>query len=152
MACPSARSGTALAAVVTGFLGLKAWQMPLVLVGLMLLISGPSLSSATAGSAAATSPCPRPAGWAVNAQAKLNVPFGASLTQIATLPAGASRSMEDPFEEKRTPWLLYLFLLALLGGGVYLWRTGTLGEWWRDLQTPAAAPSAAPSAPAPSST
>ncbi|MCH2242436.1 MAG: hypothetical protein MK041_11035, partial [Aquabacterium sp.] len=36
--------GTALASAVTGFLGLKAWQMPLALFGLMLLISGPALA------------------------------------------------------------------------------------------------------------
>ena len=35
--------GTALAAVVTGFLGLVWWQMPLALVGIIFFISGPSM-------------------------------------------------------------------------------------------------------------
>src|SRR5690606_37653257 len=38
--------GAALASMVTGFLGLKAWQMPLALLGLMLVISGPSMAMA----------------------------------------------------------------------------------------------------------
>jgi len=39
-------------------------------------------------------------GWAVNARAKMNVPFGASLTQIAVLPPGSQRDLVDPFAEK----------------------------------------------------
>ena len=35
--------GTALAAVLTGFLSLSWWEMPLAVGGLMLLISGPSM-------------------------------------------------------------------------------------------------------------
>ena len=35
--------GTALASVVTGFLGLKWWQMPIAVGGLMLLVSGPAM-------------------------------------------------------------------------------------------------------------
>jgi hypothetical protein len=90
-------------------------------------------------------------GWAVNAKARLNVPFGRSLTQIATLPAGSERSLQDPFEEKRSPWIPILLLLALLGAGVYFWRTGQLKTWLHDMETPppaaSAAPSGAPSAP-----
>ena len=47
--------------------------------------------------------------------AKMNVPFGTSLTQIATLPPGAQRDLVDPYAEKKKPWGLYLFLLILAG-------------------------------------
>jgi len=53
-------------------------------------------------------------GWAVNARAKINVPFGASLTRVAALPAGAQRDLADPFAEKKTPWGLYCMLFILL--------------------------------------
>lgn len=46
--------GTALASVVTGFLGLKFWQMPIALAGLMLLISGPAMALAFFRCATAT--------------------------------------------------------------------------------------------------
>lgn len=53
-------------------------------------------------------------GWAVNARAKINVPFGASLTGLAHLPKGAKRSLHDPFAEKKRPWALYLLLLIIV--------------------------------------
>jgi len=62
-------------------------------------------------------------GWAVNAKARINVPFGTRLTAIAELPPGSTRDLVDPFEETRRPWKLYLALVvvALLG-----W------QWWAD--------------------
>ena len=52
-------------------------------------------------------------GWAVNAKAKMNVPFGTSLTQIAVLPPGSQRDLVDPFAEKKKPWGLYVTLLVI---------------------------------------
>ena len=39
--------GTALAAVVTGFLDLKWWQMPLAIFGIILVVSGPAVVMAS---------------------------------------------------------------------------------------------------------
>ena len=36
-------------------------------------------------------------GWAVNSHAKVNIPFGTSLTLLAVLPKGSKRSLSDPF-------------------------------------------------------
>lgn len=148
--------GTALAALLGGFLGLRWWQMPLVLVGVMLLISGPSMLIAFMKLRRRNiAPILDPSGWAVNAQARLNIPFGTSLTQLAALPRGAERSLEDPYEEKRRPWILYVLLLLLLGAGVYFWRTGDLQKWLDKLDDapPAATGTAAPSGqPAPTGT
>ncbi|MGE5492633.1 MAG: hypothetical protein ACM31P_15260 [Actinomycetota bacterium] len=106
--------GTALASVVTGFLGLKAWQMPLAVAGLMLLISGPSVAMAFFKLRNRNlGPILDANGWAVNARARINIPFGTALTRMARLPEGAERSLGDPYAEKRTPWKLYLFLGAL---------------------------------------
>lgn len=115
--------GTALAAVVTGVLGLVWWQMPLVLVGVMLLISGPAvvlawfkLRSRNLG------PILDANGWAVNARARINIPFGTSLTQLAQLPEGAERALTDPYAEIEPPWALY-FGIALVVFFAAIWLT-----------------------------
>ncbi len=94
--------GTALASVVTGFLGLSWWQMPLAFVGLMLVISGPSMLMAYLKLRQRNlGPILDANGWAVNTLARINIPFGATLTGTATLPPGAERSLRDPFAEKQ---------------------------------------------------
>jgi hypothetical protein len=107
--------GTALAAVVSGLLALKWWQMPLAVGGLMLLISAPAmvlawfkLRSRNLG------PILDANGWAVNARARINLPFGTSLTQLAELPAGAERALSDPYAEKERPWKTYLVIALIL--------------------------------------
>ena len=64
-------------------------------------------------------------GWAVNARAKINVPFGGSLTQVATLPPGAQRDLVDPFAEKKRPWGFYL-VVALVAVLLVCWYLGRL--------------------------
>ena len=114
--------GTALASVVTGLLGLVWWQLPLAFIGLLLLISGPAVIVAWFKLRARNlGPLLDANGWAVNARARINIPFGTSLTQLAALPAGAERSLADPYAEKRAPWkgiVISLFILAgiLLAG------------------------------------
>jgi hypothetical protein len=66
-------------------------------------------------------------GWAVNAKARINVPFGASLTGVARLPKGARRDHRDPFAEKRFPVKRVLALGALVYLG-YSWYTGKLND------------------------
>jgi hypothetical protein len=120
--------GTALAAVVTGFLGLPAWQMPLVVLGIMLLISGPAVLLAWLKLRQRNlGPLLDANGWAVNIRARINIPFGASLTRVAELPAGSQRSVQDPYADQSSP-LPWLILLALLMAGVvWIWRQGWLG-------------------------
>lgn len=112
--------GTAIASVVTGFLGLSWWQMPIAVAGLMLMVSGPSmllawfkLRSRTLG------PLLDANGWAVNARARINIPFGTALTQLAKLPDGAERALTDPYADKRRVWPWALTFLVLLA--VFAW-------------------------------
>lgn len=110
--------GTALAALLGGLFNLAWWQIPLVFVGVMLLISGPAvvvawfkLRSRNLG------PLLDANGWAINARARINIPFGTSLTQVAQLPANAERSLVDPYADKpsKAPYvLLALLVLALV--------------------------------------
>jgi hypothetical protein len=110
--------GTALAAIFSGFLSLPVWKMPLVVLGLMLLVSGPSMLLAWLKLRRRNlGPLLDANGWAVNIRARINLPFGATLTRVAQLPGGASRALSDPYADKGLPWgrwLLTLLGLALI--------------------------------------
>ncbi|QDX82962.1 hypothetical protein B9N43_12185 [Denitratisoma sp. DHT3] len=112
--------GTAIASTLTGMLALKAWQWPLAVLGLMLLISGPAMVIAWFKLRARNlGPLLDANGWAVNARARINIPFGTSLTGIAQLPPGAERALTDPYAEKQPPGWLYPVLLLILVGCLY---------------------------------
>ncbi|MBK1722961.1 hypothetical protein [Thiocystis violacea] len=126
--------GTALAAVLTGFLGLVWWQMPLAILGIVLAISGPSMLIAFMKLRQRNlGPLLDANGWAVNTRARINIPFGATLTSMAELPKGAVRSLRDPFAEKKRPWKTLIVLIALVAGLVYGWRGGYLDPWLAKL-------------------
>jgi len=107
--------GTALAAIMSGFLRLPLWQMPLVLLGLLLLVSGPAMLLAWFKLRQRNlGPLLDANGWAVNIRARLNIPFGAALTGVAQLPAGAERSLQDPYAEPKRPWSWYAVAALLV--------------------------------------
>ena len=127
--------GTAIAAVVTGFMGLVWWQMPLAVLGLLLVISGPSMVIAYMKLRSRTlAPILDANGWAVNTRATINIPFGASLTSLAELPSGAQRSLRDPFAQRKTPWKTYIFLAVLIAALGELWYLGVLQKAWHELK------------------
>ena len=64
-------------------------------------------------------------GWAVNADAKINVPLGTSLTAIATRPIGSLLDPRDPFAEKKSPWPKILVAVVVFYM-VFKWFTGGL--------------------------
>lgn len=109
--------GTAFAAVVGGFLALKWWQMPLALLGTMLLLSGPAMVLAWFKLRRRNlAPILDANGWAVNTQARISIGFGTELTRIAVLPEGAERSLRDPYAPKAPlwPWLLLVVVAGAL--------------------------------------
>jgi MFS family permease len=117
--------GTALAAVIGGLFALVWWQIPLALLGVMLLISGPAvllawfkLRSRNLG------PILDANGWAINARARINIPFGTSLTQLAQLPTNAERSLVDPYAEEPAQWPYVAAVLGLIVSvAVWYWRS-----------------------------
>ena len=117
--------GAALAAVIAGLFTLAWWQLPLVIAAVLLAISAPSVLLAYLTLRRRNlGPLLDANGWAVNARARINVPFGGSLTGVAALPTGSTRSISDPFAEKKRPWKAWLFLVVLLIVLVVLWRQG----------------------------
>ena len=122
--------GTALAAVVTGFLGLVWWQMPLAVLGIVFFISGPSMLLAWFKLRARNlAPLLDANGWAINTNAKLSIKFGTKLTALALLPKGAKRSLIDPYEEKSNAGL-WLILLVIAVTTWVLWRQGLLAQFF----------------------
>ncbi|MEW5726450.1 MAG: hypothetical protein AB1918_01355, partial [Pseudomonadota bacterium] len=118
--------GTAVASVVTGFLNLAWWQMPLALAGLVLAVSGPSMAIAAIKLRQRNlAPILDATGWAVNARARINIPFGGSLTALGRLPRGAQRSLKDPYAERRGAWGWWLAVAALAAAAALAWRFTT---------------------------
>lgn len=118
---------TALGLLLQAFFGL-GWLMPLGLLGLLLLISGPSVFIAWLKLRQRNlGPILDASGWAVNGQVKINVPFGGKLTEVAKLPPGSRRNLSDPYAEKKKPWgtlLVLILVLLALGVGGWCFMTG----------------------------
>ena len=129
--------GTALAYALGFFKGASPIQLVLALIGIMAMISGPSMILAFIKLRKRNlGPILDANGWAVNAKAKINVPFGTSLTDIATLPPGAQRDSVDRFAEKQSPWpkliifaLVLYIIYAILNnlGFIHQWTDGRMG-------------------------
>ncbi|MDQ1269596.1 MAG: hypothetical protein QG618_905 [Thermodesulfobacteriota bacterium] len=121
--------GTAVAAIIGGFMGLPVWQMPLAFGGIILVISGPSMLIAFLKLRQRNlGPILDANGWAVNTKASINIPFGATLTKMAELPKGAERTLVDPFAEKKTHWKRWVFLLILLTVLGFAWNKGYIQQ------------------------
>jgi hypothetical protein len=131
--------GTLLGGFVSGFTGLQPWWAKLVAIaGVFLVISGPSMFMAWLKLRQRTlGPVLDATGWAVNGRVKVNIPLGWALTTSASLPPGASRSLEDPFEDRtarrnrRIAWTAVVVLAALLGAARYFhrWPFGPFPPW-----------------------
>jgi hypothetical protein len=118
--------GTALTALVGGLLAMPLWKLPLVVAGVLLFISGPSMMLAWFKLRRRNlAPLLDANGWAVNIRARLNIPFGTSLTAVARLPEGTRHPVADPFADKPVAWSRWIaagvVLLVLM---LVSWRVG----------------------------
>lgn len=146
----------ALAGVFGAVSSMAAWKLPLIVLGVMLGISGPSMLIAWLKLRQRNlGPILDANGWAVNTLTRINLPLGRVLTDVPVLPAGATRTLQDPYAPKKSIWpRLFLALLLLGAVGFGLWRTGYLHQWWPGcpLPTPETAgpaePGQQPEAPA----
>jgi len=127
----------ALGGIFGHILGLAWWQIPLAFVAILLAISAPSMIIAWLKLRRRNlGPILDANGWAVNAKAKMNVPFGGALTGVAALPPGSQRDLVDPFAEKKSPWpkviavvllLIAAYLVLNKLGYIYDWTNGRIG-------------------------
>lgn len=113
----------ALGTIFARVLGLPWWQIPFALMAMILAISLPSMVIAALKLRKRNlGPLLDANGWAINSRARINVPFGASLTQVAVLPPGSKRDLVDPFAEKKKPWGLYVAIIVILGAAIGWWQ------------------------------
>jgi hypothetical protein len=114
--------GTIFGAAVSGFVGLQPWWAKLLaLVGMVLAISGPAVAIAWLKLRQRTlGPVLDGNGWAVNGRVVVNMPLGTVLTEVATLPPGSSRSLQDPYldsgawNRRAIAWILVVLALGAL--------------------------------------
>ena len=126
--------GTALASIFGGLIALKWWQIILVFVGIMLVISGPAMVLAWLKLRRRNiAPLLNANGWAVNAASKISIPFGETLTEMAKFP---KMKLKDPYAKKGIPtWKKWMFSIIFVGlVGVALWLTNCLT--WANLPSP----------------
>jgi len=144
---------TAITLILGYVFALKFWQYPLVLVGLVLVISAPSMLIAWLKLRQRTlGPLLEGNGWAVNGRVKINIPFGTALTDVAVLPAGSHRSLEDPYEDKaaaKQKRRVTFFIVVVLLAAAALWIRWSQHQTGRYFWMSAPVTVAAPAAPAP---
>ena len=123
--------GTAVGSIAQALFSLAWWQFPLLVVGIFVIISGPSIFMAWLKFRKRTlGPVLEASGWAVNTQIPINLRLGSALTAMAKQPANIERrSIIDPFHEEKKShaglWFALVLLVALCAGG-WLWRSGHL--------------------------
>jgi hypothetical protein len=135
---------TGIATVVGGllqaFFGLGAW-IPLGIVGLILLISLPSMFIAwTKLRQRNIAPILDASGWAVNGNVRINIKLGSVLSHSAVRPKNSTLDLKDPFAQKRFPvkrviLLLILIALIVLALVLVIKNEHGISGVWNDIKT-----------------
>ena len=134
---------TMVGGALAGFVGL-GWWMPLGIIGMVFLISGPSMLIAWLKLRQRTlGPILEGTGWAINGRVKINIPLGTYLTDAKELPPGAKRLLGDPFsdeKEKQRRKNLTILTVVVIVILVVLWFSrGWLQAKWDAYRNPPAA-------------
>lgn len=116
--------GTALVSLAKGIIALKWWQLILVFIGIMLLISGPAMIMAWMKLRRRNiAPLLNANGWAVNASSKISIPFGETLTDVAKFP---KMKLKDPYAKKGldpwAKWVIAILAIAAVAAGLWLFN------------------------------
>ena len=119
--------GTALASLAEGIFALEWWQLVLSFLGILLIISGPSMVMAWMKLRRRNiAPLLNANGWAVNADSKISIPFGETLTDVAKYP---KLKLKDPYAKAGMPaWVKVLITFVILGAIA-------AGVWFFELYT-----------------
>lgn len=128
--------GTALASIFKGLFALNWWQLIMLFVGIILLISGPAMVMAWLKLRRRNiAPLLNANGWAVNAISKVSIPFGETLTEIAKYP---KIKLQDPYAKKKIPaWQKWIISIVLIGiAAAILWISNVLSPLNPKLKSP----------------
>lgn len=107
------------------------WLMPLGIIAIFLLISGPSMFIAWSKlKKRDLGPVLNANGWAINARILVNMAFGATLTSLAKYPNVMMMAAQDPYARKKkkgVAWIwIFAILFLLIGFAAALYFTGNL--------------------------
>jgi hypothetical protein len=119
----------AMGLIMQAFFNLGIW-MPLGVVGMILLISGPSMIIAWLKLRQRNlGPILEANGWAINGRVMINIPFGSALTDKAVLPANARRSLTDPYADESAKqarqWIYGVLAVCVVLALAVAWFLGT---------------------------
>ena len=119
--------GTALVTLAKGIFALEWWQLLLSFLGVLLIISGPAMVMAWMKLRRRNiAPLLNANGWAMNADSKISIPFGETLTDVAKYP---KLRLKDPYAKTGMPgWAKFLITLVVLGAIA-------AGVWFFELYT-----------------
>ena len=114
--------GGALVGMFTKFMEKPLWQMPLLVIAVLLAISTPSMIIAWLKLRRRNlGPLLDANGWAINGMVKLNMSLGRALTKTARLPEGAQLSLEDLYPDKNPRARIWFYsIVVALGFGLGL--------------------------------
>ena len=120
--------GTAVTKIFGGLLNMPIWKTALAVVAVLLVISGPAMVLAWLKLRRRNiAPLLNANGWAVNAESKISIPFGETLTDAAKFP---KLKIKDPYARKGLApwkkWVISLSVLVAVAGGLWL---GNLLDW-----------------------
>ena len=148
--------GTFASMVFAKFVEIPVWKFPLIFLGLMLAISLPSMVIAWLKLRQRNlGPILEGNGWAVNGRVKINIPFGTALTDMAVLPPGSKRSLEDPYEDKEAAGrklkaILLGMLLVVAAVAIWVrWDQTKNGRYFWEPAPAAVAATSVPVGPVP---
>ncbi|MBQ8225244.1 MAG: hypothetical protein IJZ86_07850 [Bacteroides sp.] len=125
---------TALSDLAAGLFTLTWWQFLMVFVGIILLVSGPSMVMAWLKLRRRNiAPLLNANGWAINASSRISIPFGETLTDTAQFP---KLKLKDPYAKKGlAPWKKWCLSIATLVVVVLiLWLVNLLS--WAGMPSP----------------
>ena len=116
--------GTALASIFKGLFALNWWQIIMLFVGIILVISGPAMVMAWMKLRRRNiAPLLNANDWAVNAVAKISIPFGETLTDIAKYP---KLKLKDPYAKKGLPswvkWIISILIVAVVAAALWIFN------------------------------
>ena len=119
--------GTALVTLAKGIFALEWWQLLLSFLGILLIISGPAMVMAWMKLRRRNiAPLLNANGWAMNADSKISIPFGETLTDVAKYP---KLRLKDPYAKTGMPgWAKFFITLVVLGAIA-------AGVWFFELYT-----------------
>ena len=116
--------GTALSGLLDGLSALAWWELIIVFISIMLVISGPAMIMAWLKLRRRNiAPLLNANGWAVNAASKISIPFGETLTEQAKFP---KIKIKDPYAKAGlSPFskvLITVLAIAVVAAGLWLFN------------------------------